>query len=136
MSTETYHTGCKPDAIVVWAAGWNIPGYLPDDPACHYITWEKAREYLDDELARAGDDFTCEDGDQSIVNMYADAGDKLSKATAGERFCERVGNYVWWIEEIVLPADHMLEDWQFAVTSGTTRLGYRDWVETRIAEGE
>lgn len=87
----------------VWTAGWNIPGYLPDEPAEVYESWDDARQYLDNELERAGDDFAHDDGEQTIVDQYAIARQLLDQSEPDQAFYARVGNYVWWIERIIHP---------------------------------
>ena len=86
----------------VWSSGWNVPGYLPDDEPMNLDTWSAARDALMEELERARDEAT-DDGVADDNNPYIDAIDDLSDAEDGINWCQRVGNYVWWVQEIVLP---------------------------------
>lgn len=86
----------------VWSSGWNVPGYAPDDEPMNFDTWSAAQLALDDELMRA-DIEALNDGRNDAADAYEAA--RLSLANAEERinWSERVGNYVWWVQEIVLP---------------------------------
>lgn len=38
-----------------WVAGWNMPGYMPEEPFAEFDTFEEARDYVVDELERVAD---------------------------------------------------------------------------------
>lgn len=106
------YDGKPPRPVQVWSAGWNVPGYMPDEEPHHFRTWEDAAAWLDDELARAGD-CAREDGTQKVVDQYTDAQLELENMRGGTEqahldnrssFYARVGNYLWWIEHVTLPA--------------------------------
>jgi hypothetical protein len=39
-----------------WAAGWNMPGYMPDSEPVAFPDWSSAQAYILDELRRAADE--------------------------------------------------------------------------------
>jgi len=78
----------------VWAYGWNMPGYMPDNSeGCE--TWADARDALVWELERLDcDDSTCsaEECDHAIA--------LLSGAIEGQELDIRCGRYVYFIGKI------------------------------------
>lgn len=42
--------------IEIYSAGWNLPGYMPDEPPARFFTSEDAREYIADALETHADD--------------------------------------------------------------------------------
>lgn len=85
----------------VWSCGWNIPGYLPDDEPMHCDTWEQARDALAEELLAASEQYAEDDVDEA--RMYDHVREQLNQSEPDTNFCERAGNYVWWVQNIVLP---------------------------------
>lgn len=86
-----------------WLAGWNKPGYLPEDEPQLFDTFDAAQDYLQEELQREMKDCfnDCTASDDAkrvrIRVMY-------SNAIVGVRALERTredfvpcGKYVWWI---------------------------------------
>lgn len=86
----------------VWSSGWNIPGYLPEVDPMNFDTWVDARDALSGALHQAADDTSIPHAEHQA---YLDAIDRLSRAEDGIDWCERVGNYVWWVQQIVLPRE-------------------------------
>ena len=86
----------------VWSSGWNIPGYLPEVDPMNFDTWVDARDALSEALHQAADDTSIPHAEHQA---YLDAIDRLSRAEDGIDWCERVGNYVWWVQQIVLPRE-------------------------------
>lgn len=39
-----------------YVAGWNMPGYMPEEPFAEFETFEEARAYVFEELERTLDD--------------------------------------------------------------------------------
>ena len=65
----------------VWIAGWNLPGYLPDNPPAVFETEEEANAYIKDER-------------ESADEMYAEA---ASESGVAER-----DPYHYFVEEITV----------------------------------
>jgi len=99
-----------------WVAGWNIPGYMPDEEPRTFDTREEAVAHLDDELERALQDrlelheATVEptehdrharwlDRRDVIKNTYNRALDALRGASSSGPFWVQCGNHVWWVAE-------------------------------------
>lgn len=92
------------EPVRVWSAGWNVPGYLPDEEPAHFASWWAAYNYLSDELARAADDYeTFDKIDQRVVDQFVRSQEVLAATKDGESVHVRIGNYLWWIESVILP---------------------------------
>lgn len=91
-----------------WVAGWNIPGFLPDEEAAYFPTFEEAAAYIVDELERADEDLGEEQGTSgqyqaAIETLNAMRGSfEAAYQTNQSHFYARVGAYVWWIEGVGL----------------------------------
>lgn len=85
----------------VWSSGWNIPGYLPDDEPMNFDTWEEARAALVEELLATSEQSAEHDVDEAALYDHVLA--QLNQSEPDTNFCERAGNYVWWVQRIVLP---------------------------------
>lgn len=88
-----------------WVAGYNMPGYMPDNEPVEFDTREEACSYIADLLSDfAFDSDTEEQSDETtaIVEAYRDASHVFLRA---ERDCdcddlsERAGQYVFWVTE-------------------------------------
>jgi hypothetical protein len=75
-----------------WAAGWNMPGYMPDSEPVAFPDWSSAQAYILDELRRAADE--TETGAAALT--VVDTLERLSAAEEGD-WCETVEGYAYWI---------------------------------------
>ena len=89
-----------------WKAGWNVPGYLPDDEPGTFDTWESACGSLVEELERACDDRQSSADTEAkaadIRDMYHDAIAQVRAAVEGAEstpFWVKCGKYVWWVAQ-------------------------------------
>jgi hypothetical protein len=87
-----------------WRAGWNMPGYMPDSEPAGFATFEDARDYLIDELARVSDesfDMAPDIDDAKARCSRYDAAIESLQAQADEgEYGETVGNYHYWIAKV------------------------------------
>jgi len=89
----------EPDAPKqVWSSGWNIPGYLPEVEPLNFDTWQQAIDALLDEATTAYD--TAETNEDA--QLYLDAKDQIGRLEPDTNACLRVGNYIWWVQQIIL----------------------------------
>lgn len=109
----------RDDAVIVehttsWVAGWNTPGYLPDNEPVSFTSFHNACSYLVDELeavARERRDASAACGGDAMrelnrqVRDYECAMEYVTKQSCtvsdgqapAEPFFVTVGNYVWWV---------------------------------------
>jgi hypothetical protein len=81
-------------------AGWNMPGYMPDNEAARFASFEDAAAYLAEEMARE-----CEDSAQDLMddNTAAEKIADLESAQGrlaeekGPEYGETVGQYHYFI---------------------------------------
>lgn len=85
----------------VWSCGWNIPGYLPDDEPMNFDTWKDAAVALSEALYQAAEDRAEQALDQALD--YDTARHDLEAVAPEHNWSYRIGNYVWWLQNIVLP---------------------------------
>ena len=78
-----------------WIAGWNLPGYMPDNEPAGFSTWNDARDYISEELREYADLFE-EDNHNAIIEE-ADALDNLDDAH-NAAWGVNAGQFYWWIE--------------------------------------
>jgi hypothetical protein len=76
-------------------AGFNQPGYLPDNDPEEFDTFEEARDYLADELDRAADDAT-EGGD--LADALEESADEIREETGPFSYLAADG-YAYWVTE-------------------------------------
>lgn len=83
-----------------YAAGWNMPGYMPDNEPARFETWEEARDYIADELNRAADE--CSESDrETYASLYKSGAESLSAMdTPKDGFGRTLGQWHWWIEPL------------------------------------
>lgn len=84
----------------VWSSGWNIPGYLPDVEPLNFPTFTAAKDALIEALEQARDDYPESLRQQAL---YRAAIAEVRGQPDDQDFWLRVGNYVWWVQRIVLP---------------------------------
>jgi pyruvate/2-oxoglutarate dehydrogenase complex dihydrolipoamide acyltransferase (E2) component len=82
------------DSRKPWAAGWNMPGYMPDSEPCAFASWEEARDYLVAELERAADE--AEEETEEATD-YAETAARFAGLPDESEVGETVGAYHWWI---------------------------------------
>lgn len=82
----------------IWAAGWVIPGYLPDIEAEFFEDWHNARRYLAEELESMQRNFQYEDTEDCLDALYCAALMDLDHSTPDTPWAAQVGGYVWWID--------------------------------------
>lgn len=89
------------DSVELYAAGWNMPGYMPDETPALFTDLETARSYIEEELERAADDYGNADAEgerDENAKIYEDALAALG-AERGE-FSVQVGAHVWWVTKV------------------------------------
>ncbi len=59
------------DDVTVYSAGWNMPGYMPDNVPALFTDCDAAREYIAEQLERAADEGG--DTDEEPANAAADS---------------------------------------------------------------
>lgn len=78
-----------------FAAGWNMPGYMPDnEPAC-FETYDDAKAYIADEIRRHGEELDLDVDDTSAI----DAAKRCEESDEETGFGETVGEYHFWITD-------------------------------------
>lgn len=78
-----------------WAAGWNMPGYMPDSEPTAFADWESARDYIVSEMERSADDI--EEQDDADGSALRDAAVRLAALPDESEVGETVGAYHWWV---------------------------------------
>lgn len=79
-----------------WVAGWNMPGYLPENEPCWFASQADAREYLMDEIERYGEHHAdgCTEGRTCTECAEIDkAYEDLQKGATSVQ----AGNCVYWL---------------------------------------
>jgi hypothetical protein len=76
-----------------WSAGWNMPGYMPDNDPAVFADWSDAQTYILDELHRYLDE-TDDETEQTDIRATID---RLANATEDNEFGETVGKYHFWL---------------------------------------
>ena len=77
-----------------WAAGWNMPGYLPDSEPAEFDNAEDAKQYIIDAVKRAEDETEDETEAETLCGFAED----INLETADE-FSAQCGAYVYWVRE-------------------------------------
>lgn len=104
-----------------WITGYNMPGYLPDNPqsdVAEFDTWGEARDDIQNRLENIAEGFDWEEQshptreqrqargasnelEPSINSLYKPTDSTLDYAIPGEPWCSgMVGQYVYWIMEV------------------------------------
>lgn len=76
-----------------WAAGWNMPGYMPDNEPAAFADWSDAQTYILGELHRYLDE-TDDETEQTDTRATID---RLAEANEESEFGETVGKYHFWL---------------------------------------
>lgn len=92
------------DDLELYAAGWNMPGYMPDSDPTVFLTVEAARDYIADEMDRAADQEIVAHNSDEAMNLLVVADNLAATATRcregkGE-FGETVGDYHYWVYKV------------------------------------
>ena len=84
-----------------FAAGWNMPGYMPDNEPAAFETWEDAAEYIKSEIQRAFDEIEspAEDEMADFESITQDA----ENSDAARGFGRTYRDYHYWITESESP---------------------------------
>jgi antirestriction protein len=87
------------DARTPWGMNWNMPGYMPDNEAGTYASWEDARDALRDELERYADelDEMQLEENHNVLARIGELKDALDEAKDGKEFGGYAGKYFWEI---------------------------------------
>lgn len=83
----------------VWAAGFNMPGFLCTTEPEHFATWQEAAEYLDSVMASDGDDYE-ETENEHLSDVLDDARNELTKYTEQE-FSITIGGTAYWVSRVI-----------------------------------
>lgn len=84
------------DEIEVYSAGWNMPGFMPDNAPSLFLDFDEARDSIADEIERAAEELDItEENEPDEVKEYADAEENVRKQK-GE-FSVTVGKYAYWV---------------------------------------
>jgi hypothetical protein len=90
----------------VYVAGWNMPGYLPDNEPARFDDADDARQYLAEELENTADQIDDEDmGDPRRADWRAIAADLRAQDFEGSaaEWGQTIGTWHYWIS--FQPAD-------------------------------
>lgn len=77
-----------------WSAGWNMPGYMPDNPPEIFATQDDAKRYIIDELKRSEDDAENEDDAETLCHFAEEC-----NLQSGE-FCATCGKYHYFVSKV------------------------------------
>lgn len=80
-----------------FAAGWNMPGYMPDNDPVTFETWQDAADYIVGEIERAFDEIENPTEEQAEDFEAAKSAAEDSDAVKG--FGLTCGQYHYWITE-------------------------------------
>lgn len=130
-----------------WAAGWNMPGYLPDSEPGAFAAWADARDYIEAELTRAADDAE----DEEEAAEYTLAAARMPDLDEDQEFGATIGRGHWWItrsesefklpeeadeyralKELAEEAAQYSEDWEYGAT--LVRDSYFETYAQELAE--
>lgn len=80
-----------------WGAGFNMPGYMPDNDPGAFATWEEARDSLAEDMERFAEEDAESAQPEEQSDDFAEAVKRLRALTPGEEFGETVGPYHYWL---------------------------------------
>jgi hypothetical protein len=88
-----------------WAAGCNMPGYMPDSEPCGFEEWSDARDAIVKDLEEAielayGDSEALAGDDATLVANLEDAIKRLNDANEEAEYGETIGNWHYWIAPV------------------------------------
>jgi hypothetical protein len=79
-----------------WAAGWNMPGCIPEAEVDVEREWIFVRDYLADELAHCADNAAFA-GEPDLVSDYDAARSELFATDHETEVTVHAGDYAYWI---------------------------------------
>lgn len=82
---------------MIYTAGWNMPGYLPEMEPCSFDTWEEAVEFLYQELKDLAMNSAVEDPEKSAFYEGANQVKSWSGTYSSYTTSEMPDGYVYWI---------------------------------------
>lgn len=99
MTDTSIHPGEVVKEGLVFAAGWNTPGYLPDAEPEVFATYVEAIRYLANTVERFWDEdatsFSGAEADRRWLDVHA----ALHNVRAGgQTFAALGGGYVFWVQ--------------------------------------
>ena len=84
------------DKRAPWIAGYNMPGFMPDNDPCGFASFEDAREYIVGELKREIDQHEDEESDE--IKDLEEAIRRIEAMQSDEsEYGETVGKWHYWI---------------------------------------
>ncbi|MGZ6199169.1 MAG: hypothetical protein ACXWNL_16155 [Vulcanimicrobiaceae bacterium] len=83
-----------------WAAGWNMPGYMPDNPPAIFETWEEARDYIVAELESVKDNAEENAADADSIADLDSTIARLNAADDGNDYGETLGDSHYFITSV------------------------------------
>lgn len=86
----------RKDRELVYYAGWNLPGCLPEMEPFAFSTFETARDWLTEELTNA----PCLKGDGAAFDALAE---KARTATEPFALAPAPDGYVYWVDAYEAP---------------------------------
>jgi hypothetical protein len=78
-----------------YAAGWNMPGYMPEMDVAHFDNFDDAKRYIIDEMLSVADSVEDEDDAEEITNDAEDVNLESREFVYGP-----YDGYVYWVSEI------------------------------------
>jgi hypothetical protein len=92
-----------------WAAGWNLPGCLPDSEPARFEGWADARDYLADQMEQeaeslldslVGADLSDEaERDRARASELVEDAKALRSLTGEEDWGRTLGRFHWWVSK-------------------------------------
>lgn len=92
----------KKAADGAWAANWNMPGYMPDNPPAMFETCDEAREYLVDQMQNAADcidvrEFPEQSAEMRALESAAAELRQMIEDTPDAEYGQTIGQYHYFI---------------------------------------
>jgi len=79
-----------------WGANWNMPGYMPDNEAAFFETWEDARDYLAEQMAEHAEEEATALGEaDETADAKPETPPSLEGYADGSAITEYFGKYAW-----------------------------------------
>ena len=89
------------DDIDVYSAGWNMPGYMPDNAPAMFLDADDAREYIANEIERADEESEDEDTAEEVQDACNEATEAAQRCRTGAgEFGETVGAYHYFVTKV------------------------------------
>lgn len=79
-----------------WIAGWNMPGYMPDNEPASFESFEDAKAYIIETLKRFEDEDAETSEDNATEYCHGAEEINLTSGTFSRQFCA----YVFWASEV------------------------------------